>query len=167
MRPAKDRKPKFIKPKNTFKEKVGSGGLAPELVDKGQKLIEKNDNFEPHAKVYLERIASTLSLHEHHNLIGSEARILLINPVMQIKGNAGMFQYHLMSEISDILLSFLENIDSLNQDSLAVVKAHHAALQAILSAGLKGSGGAEGRALAAELEKATTRYYDKYRIEPK
>ena len=90
MRPGKDRKPKFIKPKNTFKEKVGSGGLAPELVDKGQKLIEKNDNFEPHAKVYLERISSTLSLHEHHDLIGSEARVLLINPVMQLKGNAGL-----------------------------------------------------------------------------
>lgn len=167
MRPTKDRKPRFIKPKNTFKEKVGSGGIPGDLVNKGQALIEKNDNFEPHAKAYLEKISSTLARHEQHELIGSEARILLVNPVMQIKGNAGMFQYHLMSEISDVLLSFLENIDALNPDSLAVVKAHHTALQAILAARLKGTGGADGRALAAELEKATTRYYDKYRIDPK
>lgn len=166
MRVPKDRKPRFIKPKNLLKEKVGSGGILAALIEKAQDIIGKNDDFEPHAKVYLDRISAVLHQYESRDLIGSDARTLLLNPVMQLKGNGGMFGYRLVSEISDILLFFIENIDGLNADALAVVKVHHAALQAIVSARLKGTGGAEGRALLTELEKACGRYYDKYHIDP-
>lgn len=166
MRAVKDRKPRFIKPKNALKEKVGNGGILASLIEKAQGIIEKNDDFDAVAKSYLGRLSTVLSQYESHDLIGSDARTLLLNPVMQLKGNGGMFGYRLVSEIADILLFFIENIDGLNMDSLAVVKAHHSALQAIVSARLKGTGGAEGRALLLELEKACGRYYDKYHIDP-
>ena len=66
---------KFYKPPNTLKQKVGSGGLANEILERAQSLIEKNEiDFNPMAEHYLDmlrrnsayRLMQELEIIHHH-----------------------------------------------------------------------------------------------------
>ena len=49
------RRAEFIKPLNTLKQKVGSGGLSEDILNKAQALLENNTvDFLPLAEMYLE-----------------------------------------------------------------------------------------------------------------
>lgn len=82
--------------------------------------------------------------------------------VMQIKGQVGMFGYTLAGELSDIMLSFLESIDHIDDHVIDILDAHTKTLGVVFKSGLKGDGGKQGTALKAELEDACNRYFSKY-----
>ena len=91
---------------------------------------------------------------------------MLSRPVMELKGNGGMFGYRLITEIADIVLNFLENISELNEDVFEILEVHQKTLKIIIANKLAGDGGRVGKELAQELFKACNRYYKKYDIKP-
>lgn len=158
------KKPRFIKPPNKLKMKVGVGGIDERLLDQAQVFIQKSEtNFKPIAEDLLKDVNAALK-----NLRGApeekkeKYRDELAGAIMQLKANGGMFRYQLISEIAALALHFLENTKTVNDDALQVVDVHAKTIHIILANDLKGDGGKEGFALVKELEKACKRFFDKY-----
>lgn len=157
-------KVRFIKPPNVLKQKVGTGGITQERLEKSQKLIDTvKIDFAPYAQTFLKQMAAEAKKAHKSNDNFQETKDKLIGPVMQLKANGGMFRYQLVSDVADIALQFLEDVEEINDDALAVIKAHENAIKIIVSNKLTGDGGKEGYALVKELHNASKRYFAKYK----
>lgn len=157
-------KPRFIRPPNILKQKVGFGGIDEKLLEQSQHLIDNTElDFTPYAKDYLEALSQAIQEVKVGSFSIEEARDKVIKPVMQLKANGGMFRYQLISEIADIALQFLESVDVINDDSIDVLKAHQKTMDIIIHNKLKGSGGKEGYALVKELDGACKRYFSRHK----
>lgn len=157
------RQPRYITPPNKLKQKVGVGGIDEMLLEKSQQYIENNDiDFAPIAKKLLTRLEKTIENAKAGDIADTKALDGMINPMMQLKGNGGMFQYRLISDIADIGLQFLESVGTINKDVLEVIAAHAQTIKIILKNKLTGDGGKEGYELVKELHKASKRYFVKH-----
>jgi hypothetical protein len=155
---------RFIKPANILKQKVGTGGIDEALLEKSQKFIETAElDFLPYANQFLEDLVSRIKKAKTGKDTFQEKRDSLIRPVMQLKANGGMFQFQLVSDVADIALQFLEEVQEMNEDVFEVLSAHVGTIQVILTNNLRGDGGSEGYALVKELDKACKRYFAKYK----
>ncbi len=155
--------PQFINPPNLLKQKVGGGGISPELIIKSQTFIENNQvDFTPEAIKFLDEINKAIKTAEGSKKKTSKLKQAIVNPVMQLKANGGMFGYQLVSDIADIALQFLERIDALDDDAIKVIIAHRETLDIIISSGLTGDGQEAGYALVKELHRACKRYFKKH-----
>lgn len=158
------KKPRFVKPPNILKDKVGAGGIDPSRIDKAQALIESvNADYVPYAKNYLQEFSSALKNIDSSNDNQQQKKHHIIGPVMQLKASGGMFQYQLLSDVADIALQFLENVEEMNADAVEVLRAHEHTIEAIIKNALTGDGGREGYALVVELDKACKRYFSKHK----
>lgn len=157
------KKPRFVNPPNKLKAKIGSGGIDNSLLDKSQDFIENtNLDFVPYARDYLKTFSETSKQAVNNNENPAEAKDKIIEPVMQLKANGGMFRYQLVSDVADIALQFLESIPVINNDAFDVLKAHQKTIEVIINSGLTGDGGREGYALVKELHQACNRYFAKH-----
>ena len=158
---------KYITPPNYLKQKVGSGGIPVELIEKAQKKIDNNEvDFTPYTKNFLEFIHNIIEMASTSKFRTHDHVTKMIYPVMQLKAHGGMFGQPLISEISASALSFLENIYVMDDDAIHVLKAHYDALEPISENRIYGLGGAAGEALVEELHHVCERYYNKYSITP-
>ncbi|MCK6418671.1 MAG: hypothetical protein L6Q57_07030 [Alphaproteobacteria bacterium] len=160
----KTKKPRFIKPPNVLKQKVGTGGIDEKTLDKSQHYMDTVDlDFTPYAHQFLETMKVQIDRATQNADNFDAMRELLAAPVMQLKANGGMFAYPLVSNVADIALQFLDNIVDINEDAVDVLRAHYNTIQIIMNNKLKGTGGKEGDALVSELQKACKRYFSKHK----
>ena len=160
------RKAEFMTPPNILKAKVGSGGLAEDILNKAQALLENNNvDFGPLAEIYLEKVANGIEAakkakpsDDPEDIIG-----MMLYPTMQLKANGGMFHYELVTKIANTLIQFLEVIEKADQEAVEVVSAFHTTIKAIIHGKIKGDGGAYGKELHDALLSACNRYFDKYK----
>jgi len=168
--PEKRRHAEIIVPENRLKKKAGSGGFAPENIEKAQEMIENNDlDFTPFAAELLEDIKNITEDIRSGTHQGEAAIEKLFFPVMQMKAQGGMFGYPLVSEICGVLINFLETVRIPDEDALEIVAAHCRALSLVLAENIRGKNGssasasaATAAALCAELQDACNRYYKKH-----
>lgn len=157
------KKARFITPPNRLKEKVGDGGISEALLIKSQEFIENNTiKFEPIAQQYLAELKVALKAAKANPGAGRRAVDAMIRPIMQLKANGGMFRYHLVSHVANIVLQFLEKITVVDRDVCDIVEAHNNCLTIVITNNLRGDGGREGAALVKELQDACARYYKKH-----
>ncbi len=159
------RKAEFIKPPNTLKAKVGSGGLSDDILNKAQKLLENNAvDFRPLAEMYLTSMMRGIDeSQDPDNPRDDEAIIAtMLYPAMQLKANGGMFHYTLVTTIADKLVQFLEVIETPDADAIEIVIAFHTTIRAVILGKITGDAGQHGRELIAALDDACMRYFDKY-----
>ncbi len=162
----KKKKPRFIKPPNKLKAKVGGGGFDEKLVVKSQEHIDKPKmDFLPYAQKFLQDFSALVEEASKSEENFRTLREKLVRPVMQLKANGGMFQYPLITEVADIALQFLEdiNLDNINSETFEILRAHENALKMIVSRNLKGDDRPEGAILLKELNRASERYFSKYK----
>ncbi len=158
------RKAEFFTPPNILKQKVGEGGLSEVILNRAQALIENNSSdFRPLGEMYLSNLHEGLVeakyfKPEEHN--SEEMFYRMIYPAMQLKGNAAMFHYPLVTKIADKLIQFLEVIKEPDSEALEIVTAYHTTLKAIIYGQITGDGGKEGRELAEALDDACMRYFE-------
>ncbi len=158
----KKKTPRFIKPPNVLKKKVGTGGIDESLLERGQEAINTTEfDFAPYAMQFLKQL-SEFARDAKSNDNFKAAKEKMIGPVMQLKANGGMFRYQLVSDVADIALQFLEAVDEANTDTFDVIRAHENTIKIIINNKLKGDGGREGYALIKELDGACQRYFSKY-----
>ena len=158
------RKAEFLNPPNYIKEKVGSGGISEEILEKAQKLLENNTvDFRPLADMYLSALMrgvdtakDSQTTDDHEYLIS-----LMLYPAMQLKANGGMFHFPLVSIIADRLIQFLEVIDEPDVESIEIVLAFHTTMRAVIHGGIKGDGGDQGGELLNALNAACIRYFER------
>ncbi len=157
------RKPFFINPPNTLKIKVGDGGIPAYVIKRCQDFIENNSvDFIPYGFRNLEQLRLLKDKITDKSISPFDARIKLTNVVMQLKSNGSMFQYQLISMVSDVMLDFLEKSQEINDDFIDILNIYVKILEIVFNKRLTGNGGNEGYALTQELHNACQRYLVKY-----
>ncbi len=159
------RRAEFIKPPNTLKEKVGSGGLTEEIINKAQLLLENNSaDFQPIAEMYLDAIMKGIMNAQAADIYGDKENVIaaMLYPGMQLKANGGMFKYPLVTKVADKLIQFLEVIDVPELEAVGIVLAFHTSIKAIVAGKISGDGGAYGTDLVNALSDACYRYFEKH-----
>lgn len=154
---------KIIKVENNLKKKAGHGDISDVRISRAEQvLVSDGTDFREIASPFLAQLQEAVHVvrqartEEISDLLPS-----LINPVMELKANAPMFQYGLVGNLASIMLSFLEHINALDKDAIDIIGAHEKTLSAIIGKGMKGDGGPLGAQLTGELEEACNRYYRK------
>ena len=161
-------KSKTYKANMMLQNKIGKGPIDEQVIKEAQKSIDENDvDFTPLGLQFLERLSENLDKVEQD--IGQdnieEQKHLITRPVMELKANARIFHYGLIGDLANVMLSFLESIEEIDMDALAIVRAHHTTLNAIILKKMKGDGGEHGQVFMAELKQACARYYSKKKKE--
>lgn len=155
-------KPKRIKADTTLQEKIGTGPLDKEVVEKCQEVMDNNDvDFAPLAMEYLGKLQEAIAVVKGGEVEMKDAVEGMTAPVMQLKANASLFGYSLIGNLANVMLSFLEGVKELDDDVVAIVDAHHKTLSAIVIKKMKGDGGDFGRQMEEELKGACKRYFVK------
>lgn len=127
---------------------------------KAQELLERNTiNFEPIANMLIDLLVEAIADVKSGDLKGEDAIEAMIYPAMQLKAQGSMFHYPLVSDISHILVNFLETVEDMDRDVLDIVIAHKMSIKAVLASHLKGDGGKTGKELREALMEACGRYY--------
>ncbi len=156
------KKSRYIDPPNILRQKVGYGGIKPEILEDAESFISENNlEFVPYAEAMIGRLDEVITAIHKGDLSGEDAVNALIRPIMELKASGGMFRYILVSEIAGVVLNFLETVRCVDSQAMEIVGAHQNALKLIVANRLEGNGGKEGQALAQELHKACERYYRK------
>ncbi|AGH96932.1 hypothetical protein [Micavibrio aeruginosavorus] len=155
-------KARVIKANLNLQAKVGTGTISEEKVQTMQTALENNKiDFAPMAAQFLAQLEAAISAAR----IGEgDVKVLIKNmtePVMQIKGNAAMFNYKMVSNLANVVLNFLENIEKIDSVVLDIVDAHHKTLNILIKNKMSGDGGAYGTQLESELRDACKRYFTK------
>ena len=154
--------PTIHKAKYDLQKKVGKGPIDLKALDKAQSLIEESsDDFEPLAMNFLAKLKTGID--NANKGIGSTEELIagMTSPVMELKANAKMFKYDLVSSLANIMLGFLETISTLDKDGIDIVAAHHQTLNLIIIKKMKGDGGEHGQLLQTELRDAVHRYFSR------
>lgn len=162
MMSSEQSKARVIKANLNLQAKVGTGTISEEKVQTMQTALENNKiDFAPMAAQFLTQLEIAISAAR----IGEgDVNILIKNmtePVMQIKGNAAMFNYKMVSNLANVVLNFLENIEKIDSIVLDIVDAHHKTLNILIKNKMSGDGGAYGVQLESELRDACKRYFTK------
>ena len=145
-----------------LQSKVGKGPLDEDTVRRCQAVLDREaSGFEDLAGDILDRLElaiekARLGKHNENDLIEA-----MTQPVMELKANARMFKYGMVSSLANIMLGFLESIEKLDKDAIEIVSAHQKTLHAIISREMKGDGGEYGVLLEKELRDAIRRYFSK------
>lgn len=123
-------------------------------------------DFTPVARGFLDHLELSL-MHCHKAGLTHRQRIdTLTRPVMDLKANAGMFRYTLITILANIMLGFLERIPALDNEAREIVNAHHTTLKMIIDTKMTGNGGSTGAILTRELKDACNRYFAKRGMKP-
>src|SRR4051812_24233615 len=110
----KFRKAKIITLPNAIKKKVGSGGLDAATLVKAERVLTENKiDFKPIAAGLLDDLNVAIHTAAANPLKGDEAIIeAMLYPAAQFRAQGMMFRYPLISEISEILINFLETVEA-------------------------------------------------------
>ncbi|MBI2234643.1 MAG: hypothetical protein HYU57_06620 [Micavibrio aeruginosavorus] len=158
---------RIIKASPLLQAKVGSGTITDDVVEKMQQVMDETQiDFAPMAQKFLDQLEDALKKAQAGNGDAALQIARMVEPVMQIKGNAGMFGYELVGSLAGTVLNFLESIKAVDKSVLEIVEAHHKTLSLIVKSKMTGSGGAHGAQLQNELQDACKRYYTKMGITP-
>ena len=156
----RQRDAEMIKPPNRLKEKVGSGGIDPLLIERAEQFLQSNSvEFAPIAEMYFGVLEDSIQRILKEDIIGEDAFDALLYPLVQLKAHGGMFQYPLVTEISSMLINFLEVIRSMDKDAVDVILAHKMTLRAVLTSRIQNGSSPQGRALIKALKEACMRYF--------
>lgn len=155
------RKAKIITLHNTIKKKIGSGGLDAATIAEAEKVLTENTvDFKPIAEVLLKELAEAIESTRNSDT-EYEAHIeAMIYPAAQFKTQGVVFHYPLVSDISDILINFLETITTPPaEEALDIITAHKMAISVVINSGIKDRFHPQGEELKRSLMDACQRYY--------
>jgi hypothetical protein len=153
----------IMKASRLLQAKIGRGAVDEKTILKSQKIIDNNDfDFVPMGEEFLQALDKALGEAKKAES-PSAANLLeeLREPVMQLKANAAMFGYPLVSVLASIMLNFLESVKTLDRDVIEIVDAHRRTLEIIIRNKMQGEGGDYGVELQKELRNACRRYFAK------
>ena len=162
MTGASEKKVKVHNADKSLQARIGTGPLDERAVERCQKVIDSNTvDFAPLALEYLDELERAIVTSKKADIPVNEAIAAMTTPVMQLKANASTFRYNLIGNMANIMLSFLEAIQKLDDDAIAIVTAHHQTLKAIVTNKMAGDGGPVGQQMEDELKAACKRYFAK------
>ena len=140
-----------INPPKTLQNKVEKGGPGAVDLDALAKAEEVIANL---ADDYLDWVKEDLvrleaAYEQLKNADGNTAaeREEIFQIAHDMKGQGGSFGYDLMTAVGDQLCRLVEKMDTAGPREVMMVRVHIDAMRVIITKGLKGDGGNEGRQL--------------------
>jgi hypothetical protein len=162
-----ERETRVYKATHLLQAKVGRGNLDEKVVARCQQVMDENDfDFEPMARDYLRRFYELVdkSRRERGDGLGIIDEMTTI--AMQLKANAAVFHYPIISKLAIIMLWLLESIEGLDDDAIDIAQAHYDSVETVLTLGLRNEDSEQSRELEEELKAACERYFNKMEITP-
>ena len=159
----KKRDVEYIKIPNKLRSKVGSGGLDQKILERAQSVIDNNSHdFVPDAQRHMTAIREGIRLIQtQRHKFDTDALIATIaEPAMQLKANGATFKYPMVTDISALLIRFLETLSDLDEDALDVINGFSAALNAVVVGQIQKTN-SESEQLYNALEQVCQRYFEK------
>ena len=155
---------RIIKASNKLQMKAGTGEIDTIKIARAELILQNNsENFSQMGLQFLSRLEAGIERARNLDRLSQEKIEGLVRPVMELKANAKMFKFDLVTELANIMLGFLENLKTVDYDAIEIVSAHHRTLHAIFFDGMRGPGGERGRHLCRELEEACQRHFKRNR----
>ncbi len=162
MNDKKGKVPVVHKADTSLQKKVGSGPIDAASLERAQSIIEEaSEDFGPLANNLLAKLKVAIEAAQKGAGSNDELIAAMTSPVMELKANAKMFKYELVSSLANIMLGFLETINKLDRDAIDIVGAHHQTLNLIVVKKMTGDGGDHGKLLQSELRDAVHRYFSR------
>lgn len=151
---------KIIRASRSLQMKAGKGDIPSEQVQVAESIIVNNDeDFLAIADNFLMRLHNAIEMANRDT--GAKKSDLIsgmVKPVMELKANARMFKYNLITSLANIMLDFLETLEHLDDTAIEIVAAHHKTLSMIVAKKMAGDCGQIGITLQKELQSACQRY---------
>ena len=159
----RQRKAEFFTPPNVLKQKVGDGGITPELINQAEEQIQNNtQDFAPIAMVYFEILDKVSQEIKAGKLTGSDAFEAVLYPLSQLKAQGALYNKPIISDLAAMLINFLEVIHHLDDAAVSIIMAHKMTLQAVISKKTSAEGETkQNKALQKALREACIRYFQK------
>lgn len=149
---------KIVQPKNTLKEKAGSGGFREEDLQKAQEALNNNEvDFKPIAKKYLQLIKEALAQHKLEN-DSENLYAKLMDSLMQLRAQGSMFNYPSISILADVVVDLMDSLHKVDETIIEIVQAFEQSCSAILNANIKLAEDRVCVALVSELKIVCDKY---------
>lgn len=156
-------KAQVIKASKALQFKAGSGSIDGRVLERAQKKMDQNaTDFTPLAKELLGKIQAGIDNCKQHNKTEKPPKSDIVNPLMDLKANARMFKYPVVSDTAGVLLMFLEKIDIVDKDALTITELSMKSFQMVIDGRILPDDERTGAALCKELDQACKRYYARH-----
>ena len=156
--------PRIIKATKDLRAMIGpSAKITKSQIDHAQKFIDESGlDYAPTALNYLKQLEGVIA-EMRQTTYDREADYNLVSmPIMQIKGQAGMFGNDLASAVSYHILLFLEKFQRLDDAVLDIVEIYIKVVRMSYQLKLYSTETEGGRDIVSELEGAMQRYRKKF-----
>jgi hypothetical protein len=158
---------KIIKASLELQSRIGTGSIEEHRVQQAQKVINENKvEFAPIAKPHLDELNRLIVETSKSRGDKSDKDVLqaLMTPIMNIKANAATFNYPLISGLTGIVLTFLEDVKRYDKKVLQIVDLLYKTILLALARKMTGDGGAQGKALQIAFHELCQKFVKKLNI---
>jgi hypothetical protein len=159
---------KVIKASLELQQKVGTGTIEEYKVERAQKVIKENKvDFAPLARPQLEILMSAIKDAQSYTSGSGDDKAVLqtfMTPIMNIKANAATFNYPVISGLSGIVLTFLEDAKRYDKKAVQVVDLLYKTIQLVLIRKMSGEGGRDGKALQLAFQELCQKFAKKLAV---
>lgn len=149
-------KPQVVTPPNRLRQKVtGSGPISPEMLTRAKEAVA---SLAPaFAELMAKDVEKICGLYAE-GVADPGRRLEIVKAIFEVahdlRGQAGTFDYPLVTRVGSSLCRFIENLKECDDACFEVVGVHVDALDGVLRNAIRGDGGALGREIADGLESA-------------
>jgi hypothetical protein len=156
--------PRIIKATKDLRSKIGpNAGITKTQIDEAQEFIDNSGlDYAEQALGYIKQLEGIIEMLRHMPYNRESEYNNVCMPIMQIKGQAGMFGNKLATQISYIVLVFLEKFQRLDDNVLNIVDIYIKAIRLSYSKKLFTLDSDGGKEIADELNSALKRYQKRY-----
>lgn len=159
-----EQQPKVIKCNNFLQQKIGTGMINARILEKIQEHLDNVEvDFEEISSPYLQKLEALLNKMPQTDYGREEHIEDIVKPIMELKAVGGVFNEPVVSNLSGMVLGFIETIRKLDDDMLAIVRVHNNAVRMILKHELKKVDDPRAVSLFREVKQACMRYYAKHK----
>jgi len=152
-------KPQIVNPPNPLRTKVsGSGPISQEMLKRAEGAVEAlAAQFNALLESDFEKLSELADLASREPSRRMEIAKQIFDIAHDLRGQAGTFNYPLITRVGSSLCRFTEGLDRCDERELKVIRLHIEAMQAILASSQRGDGDAVGEQIAHGLELAVAK----------
>ena len=155
-------KVEIIKPSTKLKNKVGDGPNAKfnaKVIERTEKAVSaRGDDYVTKVKTDLNELRNLAQSLKSANPGDTELIRKVAMAAREIKGEAGTFNFPLLTRFGDGLFNFTDSMTELSPKRIAVIQAHVDAMTAVLAHNMRGDGGPVGSQLVRGLDMAIEKF---------
>jgi len=156
--------PRRLKADKELRAKIGPGAkIEQKDIEEAQHYLENIDlDYKPVALGHiheLERVVQGMRMTDYNR---EQDYNMITMPIMQIKGQAGMFGNHLASETSYLLLFFIEQFQRLDDKILDIIEVYIRAIRLSYDMQIYDPASPGGKDIVEELRHVLSWYRDRF-----